>query len=67
MSVADPFTAPGEHAHAAAIPYSERGPAPVESVAAFGIGDGGGVCGLAGRGERIGDAHDALPRGRARS
>ena len=37
MSVADPFTAPGEHAHAAAIPYSERGPAPVESVAAFGF------------------------------
>ncbi len=36
MSVADPFTAPGERGEAA-VPYSERGPAPVESVAAFGF------------------------------
>jgi cytochrome o ubiquinol oxidase subunit 3 len=36
MSVADPFTAPGERGEVV-IPYSERGPAPVESVAAFGF------------------------------
>ena len=37
MTVADPFTAPGEHGRAATVPYSERGPASVESVASFGF------------------------------
>jgi cytochrome o ubiquinol oxidase subunit III len=36
MSVADHFTAPGER-HEAAVPYSERGPASIESVASFGF------------------------------
>ncbi|MFI5032447.1 MAG: cytochrome o ubiquinol oxidase subunit III, partial [Reyranellales bacterium] len=37
MTVADPFTAPGEHGRTVAIPYSERGPASAESVASFGF------------------------------
>ena len=37
MTVADPFTAPGEHGRTVTIPYSERGPASVESVASFGF------------------------------
>jgi len=37
MSVADPFTAPGEHGAQAAVPYSERGPASIETVASFGF------------------------------
>jgi cytochrome o ubiquinol oxidase subunit 3 len=35
MSVADPITAPGEHG--VTVPYSERGPASIESVASFGF------------------------------
>jgi len=37
MTVADPFTAPGQHGRPVSIPYSERGPASVESVASFGF------------------------------
>jgi cytochrome o ubiquinol oxidase subunit 3 len=36
MSVADHFTAPGER-HEVAVPYSERGPASIESVTSFGF------------------------------
>jgi cytochrome o ubiquinol oxidase subunit 3 len=36
MSVADHFTAPGERGEAA-VPFSERGPASIESVASFGF------------------------------
>ena len=35
MSVADPITAPGERG--VTVPYSERGPASIESVASFGF------------------------------
>ncbi len=37
MTVADPFTAPGERGRPVGIPYSERGPASAESVASFGF------------------------------
>ena len=37
MSVADSFVSPGERGRAISVPYSERGPASMESVASFGF------------------------------